>query len=195
MLQDRLPDFIRENYYASEWNHASAILIQDFPNEWRDVLDVLAAFRLKKSYLGAGGNRSPVAIYLDVFLEKRGWKETSFDTKIVVDNVESSTPTHKIDMFKNGIAFETEWNNKDPFYDRDLNNFRLLHQLQAVKVGIIVTRASELQDIFNILGRKGSYGNSTTHLAKLVPRLEGGGAGGCPVMVFGIKKSLYREDE
>ena len=144
MLQDRLPDFIRENYYASEWNHASAILIQDFPNEWRDVLDVLAAFRLKKSYLGAGGNRSPVAIYLDGFLEKRGWKETSFDTKIVVDDVESSTPTHKIDMFKNGIAFETEWNNKDPFFDRDLENYKRLHADGAISVGVIITRGTSL---------------------------------------------------
>ena len=195
MLHKRLPEFVRENYYCSEWHHASAILIQDFPTEWQDIMNVLQEFRLKKSYLGAGGNRSPVAQFLDGFLAKRGWRETMFDTKIVVDDVESSTPTHKIDMFKNGIAFETEWNNKDPFYDRDLNNFRLLHQLRAVRVGIIVTRASELQDIFNGLGRKGSYGNSTTHLSKLVPRLEGGGAGGCPVLVFGIKKSLYRENE
>ena len=27
--------------------------------------------------------------------------------------------------FKNRIAVEMEWNNKDPFYDRDLNNFRI----------------------------------------------------------------------
>lgn len=195
MLNSRLPAFIRENYYCSEWHHASAILIQDYPSEWKDIMDVLQAFRLKKSYLGAGGNRSPIAKFLDGFLFEKGWKETKFDTKIVVDGVESSTPTHKIDMFKNGIAFETEWNNKDPFYDRDLNNFRLLHQLRAVRVGVIVTRASELQEIFNDLGRQGSYGNSTTHLSKLIPRLEGGGAGGCPVLVFGIKKSLYRENE
>lgn len=145
--------------------------------------------------MGAGGNRGPIAIYLDGFLKNRGWNETSFDTKTVVDDVESNTPTHKIDMFKNGVAFETEWNNKDPFFDRDLNNFRLLHQLRAANVGIIVTRASELQDIFNDLGRRSSYGNSTTRLAKLIPRLEGGGAGGCPVLVFGIRKSLYRENE
>lgn len=195
MLSDRLPTFVKENYYCSEWHHASAILSQDFPNEWQDILDVLTAFRLKRSYLGEGGNRSPIAKFIDGFLEKRLWAETSFDTKIVVDDVESLTPTHKIDMFKNGVAFETEWNNKDPFYDRDLNNFRLLHQLRAVNVGVIVTRATELQDIFNSLGRKGSYGNSTTHMSKLVPRLEGGGAGGCPVLVFAIKKSLYREDE
>ena len=75
-------------------------------------------------------------------------------------------------------------NNKDPFFDRDLNNFRLLFDLRAIDVGVIITRASGLQTIFNALGRGPSYGNSTTHLDKLVPRLEGGGGGGCPVMAI-----------
>jgi len=32
------------------------------------------------------------------------------------------SPTHKVDCYKNRIALELEWNNKDPFFDRDLNN-------------------------------------------------------------------------
>ena len=36
---------------------------------------------------------------------------------------------------------------------------------------------------------------STTHMSKLLPRIEGGGGAGCPLLVFGIKKSLYLEDE
>jgi hypothetical protein len=31
-----------------------------------------------------------------------------------------------LDWFKSGVGLEMEWNNKDPFYDRDLNKFRLL---------------------------------------------------------------------
>ena len=34
-------------------------------------------------------------------------------------------------------------------------------------------------------------GASTTHMSKLLPKIEGGGAGGCPVLVFGITKKLY----
>jgi hypothetical protein len=36
------------------------------------------------------------------------------------------------------VALEVEWNNKDPFYDRDLNNFRLLFDLQVIDVGVIM---------------------------------------------------------
>ena len=65
-----------------------------------------------------------------------------------------------------------EWNNKDPFYDRDLATFRLLFELNVLSVGVIITRSSELQQIFNDLGRGTSYGPSTTHMGKLRPKLE-----------------------
>ena len=91
-------------------------------------------------------------------------------------------------------AVEIEWNNKDPFFDRDLNNFRLLFDLRAVSVGIVITRCDELQNIFKELGRGASYGASTTHISKLIPRIEGGGGGGCPILVLGIKNRLYVED-
>ena len=38
------------------------------------------------------------------------------------------------------FALEIEWNNKDPFYDRDLNNFRLLFELRTVSVGVASRR-------------------------------------------------------
>jgi hypothetical protein len=41
---------------------------------------------------------------------------------------------------------EIEWNNKDPFYDRDLENFKRLHADGAISVGIIVTRGRSLHD-------------------------------------------------
>jgi hypothetical protein len=92
------------------------------------------------------------------------------------------------------VGLEIEWNNKDPFFDRDLNNFRLLHSIAVLSVGVIVTRCDELQEIVKSLGRGTSFGMATTHMSKLLPKLEGGGAGGCPVLVFGISKKLYVED-
>lgn len=196
MLRDRLPPFVRENYEAHEWKHASAILTQDFPDEWRDLMDLLSTLRLKKSWITVGGgNKSKLASFVDDFLTARGWAEKQFQTAIEVDGRRIDSPTHKVDCFRNGIALEVEWNNKDPFFDRDLNNFRLLFDLRAVSVGVILTRADALQDIFNDLGRGSSYGNSTTHMSKLLPRIEGGGGAGCPIIAFGIRKSLLVEDD
>jgi len=146
------------------------------------------------SRLQPGGSKSLISGQIDNHFTNLGWREKSFDTKIVVDGVEHAAPTHKVDCFKNRVALEVEWNNKDPFFDRDLNNFRLLFELRAIDVGVIITRCSELQQIFAQLGRGPSYGNSTTHIAKLLPRLAGGG-GGCPVVVFGIRKEAYVDDK
>jgi hypothetical protein len=100
------------------------------------------------------------------------------------------------------IASKVEWvwkssgTIKTLFFDRDLNNFRLLFDLRVLEAGVIITRASNLQQIFKKLGKKvaNKYGASTTHMAKLLPRLEGGGGGGCPVLVFGITQQKYVED-
>jgi hypothetical protein len=192
MAIENLPEFILENYEVKEWRHATAILKHDFPQEYQDLMEVLTLFRLRRSWIAVGGgNKSELAKWLDEQLGRKGWIPKNFDTKISVDGALLESPTHEVDCFKNKIALELEWNNKDPFYDRDLNNFRLLFDLRAISVGIILTRCDELQEIFNNLGRGSSYGNSTTHMGKLLPRILGGGGAGCPLLVFGIKKSLY----
>ncbi len=189
------PENILEKYEIHEWKHASAILKHDFPSEWQDLIDMLEQFELRKSWLvKGGGNKSDLAKWVDSFMGDRGWIEKQFNTAVIVDESRMESPTHKIDCYKNKIAIELEWNNKDPFYDRDLNNFRLLFELRAISVGIILTRCDELQEIFNDLGRGSSYGNSTTHMSKLLPRIEGGGGAGCPIIVIGIQKSTYKED-
>ncbi|MEX2109825.1 MAG: BglII/BstYI family type II restriction endonuclease [Gemmatimonadaceae bacterium] len=189
------PEFISENYDIREWRHASAILAADYPDELKDIVEVLSDFRLHKSeIMEPGGAKSLIATRIDAALESRGWRERKFHTKIVIDEQELESPTHKVDCFKNKIGLEIEWNNKDPFFDRDLNNFRLLFDLRALSVGVIITRSDELQKIFLSLGRGKSYGASTTHMSKLLPRLEGGSGGGCPILVFGIRPKLYVED-
>ena len=190
-----LPAFIRENYEVHEWKHACAILNRDFPNEGNDITAVLANFRFRRNWIAAGGgSKSKVAKAIDEELFSRGWVEKDFSTQLVVDGNTMDSPTHKVDCFRNRVASEVEWNNKDPFFDRDLNNFRLLFEMRAISVGIIVTRSDELQDIFDEIGRGASFGASTTRMSKLLPRIQGGSGAGCPLLVFGIRKSLYVED-
>lgn len=195
MSVDQLPEFIKDHYEVYEWRHALAILRHDFTSEYDDICDILTRFRLRKSWITVGGGRkSKVADWIDCELFQKGWKPKNFDTKITVDEKVMESPTHEVDCFKNRVALEIEWNNKDPFFDRDLNNFRLLFDLRAISVGVIITRCDELQDIFDSLGRGASYGASTTHMSKLLPRIQGGGGAGCPLLAFGIRRNLYAED-
>lgn len=192
MALELFPPDATEGWEIHEWKHASAILHGDFPNEWNDIVALMRDFRLRREWIEVGGgNRSRVAMAIGGFLAARGWKPKAFDTRVEVDDQSMPSPTHEVDCFKNRVALETEWNNKDPFFDRDLNNFRLLFDLRVVSVGVIVTRADDLQALFKGLGRGSSYGASTTHMSKLLPRVQGGGGGGCPLLVMGITQGLY----
>jgi hypothetical protein len=191
-----IPADLLEKYHVKDWRNATGILETACPSEWAEVVQVLRDFRLLKSeIMVGGGNRSLISMRIDEPLYAKGWVEKKFSTSIIVDEDKIDSPTHSVDCFKGGVAVEMEWNNKDPFFDRDLNNFRLLFDLRAIQVGIVITRSWELQEIFKSLGKGDSYGKATTHHEKLWPKLEGGGGGGCPVLTFAIKPSAYVDDD
>lgn len=187
---------LHEKFEVHDWRNALHILHAVHPVEFVEITETLEGFTLLRSDIErGGGNKSPIAKTLDGRLLGLGWVERKFDTRIVIDAVEFDTPTHKVDCFKNRVALEVEWNNKDPFFDRDLNNFRLLYDLHVIDVGVIITRASSLEKLLRASGRNiTTYGRATTHTEKLIPKIKGGGAGGCPVAVFGIAAGAYRDD-
>lgn len=192
MGSDLLPHDIRDQYQIEERHHAIAILHTDFPDQWRDLIEVLRRFKLSKSDLAKpGGRKSPIAESIDGLFFERGWVEKKFDIRVTADGKETLAPTHHVDYYKNRIAIETEWNNKDPFFDRDLTTFRLLFDLNVLSVGIIITRADELQDLFLEVGKKTAAGQSTTHMSKLIPKMHNRASGGCPVFALGITKRKY----
>jgi hypothetical protein len=114
-------------YNVREWRNATGVLTTACPNEWADIVAILREFRLYRSEIQAkGGNRSPISRRLDGAFYSRGWIEKDFATAILIDDRRFDSPTDSVDCFKGRVAVEVEWNNKDPFFDRDLNNFRLL---------------------------------------------------------------------
>ena len=68
-----------------------------------------------------------------------------------------------------------------------------------IDVGVIVTRAGELNEIFReirddhgqILMKK--YGASTTWMGKLTYRLDSRRNGGCPILAVGIRKECVED--
>lgn len=199
---DLIPKDLFEFYEFHEWRNAIAVLSGAYPDEWASILEVLALFRILRSDIGEvgvkGGGKSKVAIRMDRMFRERNWRPQEFETRIVVRTAESTqtieSPTHEVDCFRAKVALELEWNNKTEFYDRDLNNFRLLFELRVADVGVVITRCDELQNVFDGLGKGSSYGPTTTILSKLKRKLDGGAGGGCPVLAVGMKSTLYLDD-
>jgi len=190
-------------YDHYDYKHALAILKSDFAEELIDVCEVLLRFRITEEQIKRpGGNESEIPKALSELLRPRGWLERKLTAKLVVDNDDVvSSDTHLIDYMKNKVAFDLEWNSKDQTFDRDLYAFRAFFEYNKISAGILVTRSDELENYFKSLGEYGDkhgdmrryndkFGASTTHMGKLLPRLEAGRSGGCPVLALGITKKL-----
>jgi hypothetical protein len=194
MSNKHFSELVNTKYDIYEFRYAGTIFRHEYPEEFSQLTTLLEKFQIThEDILTPGGRKSSIAQKFDDELYSNGWEEKQWDIDIVIDGASHDSPTHKVDYFKNKVAIELEWNNKDPFYDRDLNNFRLLHELDVISVGIIVTRADELQGLFNELGRGASYGASTTRVGKLLPKIMGGGAAETPLLVFAIRKEACVE--
>lgn len=132
-------------------NHAEAILAHDFPGELAPVVRTLAGYQISISELiGGGGGESGQTQRLRRELSALGWTKHSFQVVTTVDGQAREGVSHEVDhvyFAKAGtLALEIEWNNKDPFFDRDLENFQRLHAISAISLGVIVTRGRSMQE-------------------------------------------------
>ncbi|MBI2924135.1 MAG: hypothetical protein HYY24_00325 [Verrucomicrobia bacterium] len=193
-MHKHIPDDVRELYEIRDHRHAAAILACEFPAECREVYDVLRVFRFtEEQILQPGGSESEIPKEFARILRPRGWEERQLNAKLVVDEQVVSSDAHWIDFLKNRIAFDLEWNSKDQTFDRDLYAFRAFFEYGKISLAILVTRSQKLDPLFKKLGVYQKYGASTTQMGKLLPRLNAGRSGGCPVLVFGITTRLLKK--
>lgn len=134
-------------------NHAQAILAHDFPSELELLTRVLAEFRIPLTeVVVGGGGEAGLTQRLRHELSDLNWRKHRFSVQTIVDGHERAGISHEVDHVKfaerGALALEIEWNNKDPFFDRDLENFQRLHALSAISLGIIVTRGVSMQESF-----------------------------------------------
>jgi hypothetical protein len=131
--------------------HSKAILGADFPEVSAEVEEVLLASTIPiEEIVGSGGGETKGTQRLRNALKSKGWRKHNFKVQRIIDGVEREAQSHEVDhvrAFENGtVALEIEWNNKDPFFDRDLENFKRLHADGAISLGVIITRGSTLQN-------------------------------------------------
>lgn len=131
-------------------NHSKAILEKDFPELIGEIESALLELNLPISeIIGGGGGETKMTQRLRKALAALQWPKHNFEMTKIVDGVPKESISHEIDHVRNTdngtVAFEIEWNNKDPFFDRDLENFKRLHAEGAISLGGIITRGSEMQ--------------------------------------------------
>lgn len=144
---------LRERGFQLEFHaHAEAILTFEFRQSMVELETALVGFSMDiEEIIAGGGGEAKGTQRLRRALSGLGWRKTTFKVEKRINDVPRESQSHEVDhvlMLPNGIALalEIEWNNKDPFFDRDLENFKRLHADGAISVGFIVTRGAALQD-------------------------------------------------
>jgi Restriction endonuclease BglII len=131
-------------------SHADAILAQDFPQAAAELERALSDLELPiTEIIGSGGGETKFTQRLRRTLAAMNWPKHIFEITKSVDGAPKESTSHEIDHVrrsaKGAVALEIEWNNKDPFFDRDLENFKRLHAEGAISIGVLITRGASLQ--------------------------------------------------
>ena len=221
---------------------ADSIIKDHFTDARNELSRILNAFYIKEGdVVKGGGGLSSITQALGKLLNDEGWTKKIIESSLHVGQKVLPSKSHEVDHYKTfergSIGVEIEWNNKDPFYDRDLENFRKIHQIGELSLGVIITRGTSLQnelinvferslssldvlDMPNILSlmslsdnakekikdtlinvpkdkaaktisnlmRSSKFGTATTHMAKLLLRIDRGVGDPCPFILIGIGK-------
>ena len=170
---DPITALTEEGFEVLYKSHAKSILTGEFASSLVELADALANIKLPiTEIIGSGGGETKFTQRLRRTLANKGWKKHNFQVSKIVDNAATESTSHEVDHVKrvDGIGVigcEIEWNNKDPFFDRDLENFKRLHAEGAISVGIIITRGSTLQDQLHPLVRQFADERGITDLESL----------------------------
>jgi hypothetical protein len=156
-MLERLTD---KGFQVEFHSHAKAILEVDFPDALTEFVEALdnATIPIEEIIAGGGGEAKGTQ-RLRRRLADLQWPKTNFVVERRINGVPRESQSHEVDHvreFPDGrrVALEIEWNNKDPFYDRDLENFKRLHADGAISVGVIVTRGRSLHENMRDLVRR-----------------------------------------
>jgi hypothetical protein len=135
--------------------HALAIMSVDFPDALGELESALLETTIPiEEIIAGGGGEAKGTQRLRKRLAALNWPKFTFTIEKSINGLSRESISHEIDHVRTfgtapqllRIALEIEWNNKDPFYDRDLENFKRLHADGAISAGIIVTRGRSLHD-------------------------------------------------
>jgi len=162
-------DLISRNFDIDYLSHSKAILSSDFPEAVEELEGALSSLKIPvEELVASGGGEAKSTQRLRRGLAEKGWDKSVFEIKKIINGVERESQSHEIDHVRTSrdgsvIALEIEWNNKDPFFDRDLENFKRLHSEGAISVGVVVTRGASLQasieEMVRIYARKKKISN------------------------------------
>src|SRR3954452_5229678 len=153
-------DALKERGFLVETlSHAWAMLSGDFPEVASEIEEILLASTIPiEEIVGSGGGETKARSGCAARSGRSGGASTTSSSSALSTGGRWRASVMKWTtsaQFPAGtVALEIEWNNKDPFFDRDFENFKRLHADGAISLGVMVTRGPDLQDRMHELVRR-----------------------------------------
>lgn len=191
---DPISKLKKQGFDVQYISHARSILTGEFSPQLKELASVLSALSLPiTEIIGSGGGETRFTQRARNALTDLGWKKHNFVIAKSIDGLEKEATSHEVDHVRTvpgigTIGCEIEWNNKDPFFDRDLENFKRLHAEGAISVGVIITRGSSLQAEMRGLVRRFANDRGITDFASL----EKAGVTPTPKQIQSIRQRVER---
>jgi hypothetical protein len=171
-------DALRAKGYQIKFvSHAAAILRVDFPDAVAELEEVILNQSIPiEEIIGSGGGETKGTQRLRNGLTAKGWLKETFTIRKTINDEPRESISHKVDHVRvfdrpnegrYRIALEIEWNNKDPFFDRDLENFKRLHAEGGISLGVIIARGTSMQNEMRSLVRRWVDDNSIDGFERL----------------------------
>jgi hypothetical protein len=200
------PQTLLDRYEFAETRNAAAVLKASNLPEFEDVVSVLTEFVLASTDITEPGrNKSQVAQRLDTAFRELGWREGQYEVRVTTTLIrqpwrtagerephatvsEAIAQGYKVDDLKSRVALDGEWNAKDGNLSRDLASYRVFYEHAIIDCAVLVTRTQEdMRELAIQMGAGTKFGTTTTtNLEKLVPMMQRGDVGGCPLLAVAI---------
>jgi hypothetical protein len=160
---------VTNNWDVIDENHGKGVAETLFEQEVQRLEELLLDYdwNIEQNTIMGGGGKTLQAIHYNKMFDDEGWaeetvtikKRASFKTGMPYREWEFAT--HKIDhcMVNDEhklCMLEIEWNNKDPFLDRDFAAFTSLYNDGIIELAIFITRGSTMTPD-NFVGRVRQY--------------------------------------
>ncbi len=168
---------LKRGYQIEFVSHALAILQVDFPDAAKELEEVILNQSIPiEEIIGSGGGETKGTQRLRNGLTAKKWFKETFTIEKKINNEIRESVSHKVDHVRiverpdqgrYRIALEIEWNNKDPFFERGLENLKRLYAEGGISLGIMVTRGTSLQDNMRSLVRRWVDENSVDNFDQL----------------------------
>ena len=159
VFKNSLESLKNKGWEILDYNFAIETADRLFSKEIKELCEILDITNvdIERDIITGGGGKTLIVQDFEKKFKQKNWKKNNINmtNQISFENginpKETKAASHEVDHLmisenEDLAILEIEWNNKSEFFDRDIQNILNAWQIQAIELGIIITRSKKLNE-------------------------------------------------